>query len=52
MGKISRIALLDAERERFAAERALVAAQRDRALALVSVYQALGGGWDVGEKTP
>ncbi|MDD9901679.1 MAG: efflux transporter outer membrane subunit [Alphaproteobacteria bacterium] len=52
VGKISRIALLDAERERFAAERALVAAQRDRALALVSVYQALGGGWDVGEKTP
>ncbi|HVL54926.1 MAG TPA: efflux transporter outer membrane subunit [Burkholderiaceae bacterium] len=44
-GTASRIELLDAERERLAAERQLLAAGRDRLIALVNVYQALGGGW-------
>lgn len=51
-GKASRLTLLDAERERLSAERALIGARRDRLLALVDVYQALGGGWSGSLEAP
>jgi multidrug efflux system outer membrane protein len=44
-GQVNRLDLLDAERQRLTVERLLVAAQRERLIALVNVYQALGGGW-------
>jgi multidrug efflux system outer membrane protein len=36
---------LDADRDKFDAERSLAAARRDELLSLVQIYKALGGGW-------
>lgn len=44
-GQVGRLNVLDAEREKLSASRALIAAQQDRVTALVNLYQALGGGW-------
>ncbi|WP_269533504.1 efflux transporter outer membrane subunit [Chitinimonas sp. BJYL2] len=44
-GVSSYLDLLNAERDRLAAERDHVSALQDRVDALVTVYQALGGGW-------
>lgn len=41
------LARLDAERTALAAERELIAAHTERSLALVALYKALGGGWNV-----
>ncbi len=51
-GLTSLLDLLDAERERLAAARALVTAERDQLNALVDVYQALGGGWTLSASPP
>ena len=44
--------MLDAERQRFAAELQLASALRDRLDAVVSVCMALGGGWEDPGKSP
>ncbi len=45
-GSSDLLVVLDAERQSLFARDALVRAQVDQATALVSVYRALGGGWD------
>ncbi|MFT3807350.1 efflux transporter outer membrane subunit [Arenimonas sp.] len=45
-GASSYLDLLNAERDRLAAESELISALQNRLTALVGVYQALGGGWD------
>ncbi len=44
-GVVSYIEVLDAQRQLFSAETALVESIRNRRLALNSIYLALGGGW-------
>jgi outer membrane protein, multidrug efflux system len=44
-GKSSYFEVLDAQQQLFPAETALARTERDRRLALVALYQALGGGW-------
>ncbi|ATQ41688.1 efflux transporter outer membrane subunit [Caulobacter mirabilis] len=39
--------VLDAERSDFASQRSLAVARTDQRLAVVSIYKALGGGWEV-----
>lgn len=39
--------VLDAERTDFASRRALVVARTNQRLAVVSIYKALGGGWEI-----
>jgi multidrug efflux system outer membrane protein len=39
--------VLDAERAYFASQRALAVARTNQQLAIVSIYKALGGGWEV-----
>lgn len=39
--------VLDAERADFASQRALAVARTNQQLAIVSIYKALGGGWEV-----
>ena len=46
-GVDSFLTVLDAERRQLEAQDALAAASTDTALALVAVYKALGGGWEV-----
>ena len=42
--------VLDAERSLFAAEDSLATSEGDRAIALVTLYKALGGGWEIQEQ--
>ena len=44
-GATSYLEVLDSERQRLTAEQLLVRARRDVLIALVQLYQALGGGW-------
>jgi multidrug efflux system outer membrane protein len=44
-GVASFLEVLDTERERLNAEQTLAQAQRDELVSLVTLYQALGGGW-------
>ena len=44
-GASSYLEVLDAERSLFGSELALADARRDRLLAVVEAYRALGGGW-------
>jgi len=46
-GSADPLARLDAERTALAAERDLIAADNERRLALIAIYKALGGGWNV-----
>lgn len=46
-GVSSYLEVLDTERQRLAAEQQLAQAQRDELNALVQLYKALGGGWQV-----
>ena len=39
--------VLEAERSDFASQRALASARTDQRLAIVSIYKALGGGWEI-----
>lgn len=43
--------VLDAERADFASQRALAVARTNQQLAIVSIYKALGGGWEVCTQT-
>ncbi|WP_317233293.1 TolC family protein [Serratia fonticola] len=43
--------VLDAERAHFASQRALVVARTNQQLTIVSIYKALGGGWEVCTQT-
>lgn len=43
--------VLDAERADFASQRALAVARTNQQLAIVSIYKALGGGWEVSTQT-
>ncbi|CAI2488382.1 Outer membrane protein oprM precursor [Serratia fonticola] len=43
--------VLDAERANFASQRALAVARTNHQLAIVSIYKALGGGWEVCTQT-
>ena len=47
-GVTSYLEVLDTERQLFDAELQLAQAQRDELLAVVRLYRALGGGWEVG----
>ncbi|TLX56069.1 TolC family protein [Stutzerimonas nosocomialis] len=46
-GTVDFLVLLDAERERLAAEDAQAQAEIDLYRGIVSIYKALGGGWDI-----
>lgn len=46
-GSADPLARLDAERTALDAERDLIAADSERRLALIAIYKALGGGWNV-----
>ena len=46
-GKSSYFEVLDAQQQLFPAQNALAVTERDRRLALVQLYQALGGGWSL-----
>jgi len=46
-GKASYIEVLDAEQQLFPSEDGLAQAERDQLLAVVNLYKALGGGWNV-----
>jgi multidrug efflux system outer membrane protein len=46
-GKASYIEVLDAEQQLFPSENALAQTQRDQLLAVVNLYKALGGGWNL-----
>jgi multidrug efflux system outer membrane protein len=46
-GKASYIEVLDAEQALFPSENALAQTQRDQLLAVVNLYKALGGGWNL-----
>ena len=48
-GKASYFEVLDAEQLLFPAQNALAQAQRDQLLAVVDLYKALGGGWNLSE---
>ena len=48
-GSVDLLIVLDAERQALAARDGLVQAQVGQAVALVSVYRSLGGGWSGGE---
>jgi multidrug efflux system outer membrane protein len=48
-GYSSQLEVLDAQRNLLDAERARLNALRDRQIALVSLYKALGGGWQMAE---
>jgi outer membrane protein, multidrug efflux system len=48
LGSVDQLALLDAERQVLSARDQLTAADTATATALVEVYRALGGGWQVG----
>lgn len=39
--------VLEAERSDFASRRALAVARTNQRLAVVSIYKALGGGWEI-----
>jgi len=46
-GKASYFEVLDAEQQLFPSENALAQTQRDQLLAVVNLYKALGGGWNL-----
>jgi outer membrane protein, multidrug efflux system len=46
-GRASYFEVLDAEQSLFPSEDALAQTQRDQLIAVVSLYKALGGGWDL-----
>jgi len=46
-GKASYVEVLDAEQALFPSEDALAQTQRDQLLAVVNLYKALGGGWNL-----
>jgi multidrug efflux system outer membrane protein len=47
VGRASYFEVLDAEQSLFPSEDALAQAQRDQLIAVVSLYKALGGGWNL-----
>jgi multidrug efflux system outer membrane protein len=47
MGLANYIEVLDAEELLYPAETSLAQAQRDQLLAVVNLYKALGGGWEL-----
>jgi len=47
VGRASYFEVLDAEQSLFPSEDALAQAQRDQLVAVVSLYKALGGGWNL-----
>jgi len=51
-GVDSFLTVLDSERRQLEAQDALASASTDTALALVAVYKALGGGWEVAAPAP
>jgi multidrug efflux system outer membrane protein len=46
-GRASYFEVLEAEQEQFPAEAQLAQTQRDELLAVVGLYKALGGGWNL-----
>jgi multidrug efflux system outer membrane protein len=50
-GLESFLTVLDANRQLFAAELELAAAQRDQLVTLVQLYKSLGGGWQTGTRS-
>jgi multidrug efflux system outer membrane protein len=46
-GRASYFEVLDAEQQLFPSESALAQTQRDQLIAVVDLYKALGGGWNV-----
>lgn len=48
-GRASYFEVLEAEQQRFAGEIALAQTQRDQLLAVVNLYKALGGGWNLSD---
>jgi multidrug efflux system outer membrane protein len=46
-GRASYFEVLDAEQSLFPSENALAQTQRDQLIAVVSLYKALGGGWNL-----
>ena len=46
-GRASYFEVLDAEQSLFPSEDALAQTQRDQLIAVVSLYKALGGGWNL-----
>jgi outer membrane protein, multidrug efflux system len=48
-GRASYFEVLEAEQLLFPAEDALAQTQRDQLLVVVSLYKALGGGWNLGD---
>src|SRR5579862_983832 len=48
-GRASYFEVLDAEQALFPSENALAQTQRDQLIAVVSLYKALGGGWNVSD---
>jgi outer membrane protein, multidrug efflux system len=51
-GMESFLAVLDADRQLFAAQLDLAAVQRDQLLTIVQLYKALGGGWELIRQPP
>ena len=51
-GQASYYEVLQAEQQLFPAENALAQTHRDQLLAVVSLYRALGGGWEAVEMPP
>jgi multidrug efflux system outer membrane protein len=49
-GRSNYIEVLDAEEMLYPAERSLAQTQRDQLVAVVSLYKALGGGWETAEE--
>jgi len=46
-GRANYFEVLDAEQSLFPSENALAQTQRDQLIAVVSLYKALGGGWNL-----
>jgi multidrug efflux system outer membrane protein len=46
-GRTNYIEVLDAEEQLYPAESALARTRRDQLVAVVNLYKALGGGWNV-----
>jgi multidrug efflux system outer membrane protein len=49
-GRASYFEVLEAQQQLFPTEDALAQTQRDQLLAVVSLYKALGGGWQLSEE--
>jgi len=51
-GKASYYEVLEAQQQLFPAELNLARVERDQLLAIVQLYKALGGGWDMEQSSP